>query len=236
MHPYRLLTPALQPWRLKATDGGGWLLRFRLGLACRLSFSGERGCRAAIEVTVEPPAAGVPALQSRMLQQLGGCLWLRCTLPDTCTVRGYARVLQATLLRPGKPEAWSRPCCMQLCMSGLLFGTASPPRQTQLPHSTSPIAMPPPAMKHSCHHARAARAAGRRAALPHAAARASPRPHGGARRARRPRVRRVPAARRRARRRGGGAAGAVVCGRGARRQGGGRPRARGPAGSPAQHR
>ncbi|KAI8473292.1 MAG: hypothetical protein J3K34DRAFT_519130 [Monoraphidium minutum] len=68
----------LVPWRLKATEDGGWLLRFRLGLTCRLSFSGEG---AAVEVAVDPQAAGVPALQSAVLLQLAATLPQRHELP-----------------------------------------------------------------------------------------------------------------------------------------------------------
>ncbi len=62
----------LQPWRLKATEDGGWLLRFRLGLTARLGFVAGAPGAAAVELAVEGAAAGAPALQAGVLKQLGG--------------------------------------------------------------------------------------------------------------------------------------------------------------------
>jgi hypothetical protein len=77
---YPLAATFAQPWRLSAAEGGGWLLRFRLGLTCQLSFSGEGGSIAAIAVAVDPPTGSVPALQSSVLQQLGGFAVDNCVL------------------------------------------------------------------------------------------------------------------------------------------------------------
>ncbi|GBF91718.1 hypothetical protein Rsub_04022 [Raphidocelis subcapitata] len=68
----------LQPWRLQAAPGGGWALRFRTGLACRVEVSGER---AALEVAFEAPGGGAPALQTAVLKQLASTLPARTELP-----------------------------------------------------------------------------------------------------------------------------------------------------------